>query len=77
MREKVFPHLSGYRPLQRRRTTTLCKWLTALNRYEWPAEIAKLTEREKPDRLSEFRSDVMDVIFLELGFRMWAANSQW
>lgn len=77
MREKVFPHLSGYRPLRRRRTVTLCKWLDALNCWKWPADIAKLTERSAPGKGDRFRSDVMDVIFLELGHRMWAANSQW
>lgn len=71
MSEKVFPQLSGYRPLQRRRTATLCKWLDALNCWEWPADIAKLTERPTPDERDRFYSTVMDEIFLELGFRAW------
>ena len=71
MREKVFPQLNGYRPLQRRRMATLCKWLDALNKWEWPADIANLTERPMPDRKDRFRSDVMDVILLEMGFRTW------
>lgn len=72
MKEKVFPQLSGYRPLQRRRMATLCKWLDALNRWEWPADIAKLTERSMPDERDRIYSSVMDEIFLELGFRAWA-----
>lgn len=71
MKEKVFPRLSGYRPLQRRRTTTLCKWLDALNSLGWPADIARLTERPAPDERDSFYSTVMDEILLEIGYRVW------
>jgi hypothetical protein len=71
MKEKVFPQLSGYRPLQRRRTATLIKWLDALNCWEWPADIAKLTERQAPDTQDITYSTVMGEIVSELGFRVW------
>lgn len=71
MSEKVFPQLSGYRPLRRRRTATLCKWATALNYWKWPADIAKLTERPAPNERDGFYSIVMNEILLELGFRAW------
>lgn len=71
MKEKVFPRLNGYRPLQRRRTATLRKWLDALNCWEWPSDIAELTERPAPDERDSFYSTVMDEILLELGFRTW------
>jgi hypothetical protein len=71
MKEKVFPNLSSYRPLQRRTTTTLCKWATALNQWEWPAEIARLTGQHAPGKQDEIRRWVMDEIFRELGIRVW------
>lgn len=77
MSEKIFPQLSGYRPLRRRRTATLRKWLDALNCWKWPADIAKLTERPAPSHRDRFYSIVMNEILLELGFRAWinARNS--
>lgn len=73
---KVFPELSGYRPLQRRQIKTLCHWLTELNRWHWPKEIERLTERSSPERLDKFRTEVMDEIFRELGFRSWIKESK-
>lgn len=71
MKEKVFPNLSGYRPLRRRTTPTLCKWVTALNQWEWPAEIARLTGQHAPGKQDEIRRRVMDEILQELGMRAW------
>lgn len=76
MSEKVFPQLSRYRPLQRRRKATLCKWLDALNRWQWPADIARLTERPAPEQRDSFYSKVMDEIFWELGFRSWREEAR-
>jgi len=75
MSETVFPQLSGYRPLRRRRSSTLCKWLDALNCWKWPADIAKLTQRPDPGKGDPFRSAVMEAILLELGFRAWRVSA--
>jgi hypothetical protein len=71
MREKVFPTLAGHRPLQRRKAETLRKWLRELNSWGWPREIAELTQRVNPGNESHFRSQVMDAILIELGYRFW------
>ena len=75
MSDVVFPNASRrYRPLRLRRKETLCRWLSEINKWRWPVEIAKLTGRKSPPSGDPFRSSVMDAILRELGYRDWLSR---